>query len=371
MFNIPMTLLESMILVLFCVFLIRERFLLDRKGKGVSQYALTFPVLLFLLSATVAVILSPDLRAALGQWKAYFIEPILFFWVFIKTIRTEKNIRGVFITLGILSFYLALYGLLQYAFSWIPAPWNQGDLRITSFYPYPNALSLVVTPILGAYLVLFARNIPLFSSFFLDRFWKITVLAFTSAALFLSGSDGGALALMAGMCSLGAFILMREKNRFSKNYFLFIPALIVFLVFAGARISVDPSTDVRHKLWIGSWKMIADHPIEGFGLGGFSRNYEKYKLPEHTEILLYPHQLFFNFWIEMGLLGMVSFILLVVFFCVFCWPSIRAEKSPFILPVFIMMLVLLAHGMVDVAYFKNDLAVLFWVVYGLGMTSKT
>jgi len=31
------------------------------------------------------------------------------------------------------------------------------------------------------------------------------------------------------------------------------------------------------------------------------------------------------------------------------------------------MVVVLIHGLVDVPYFKNDLAILFWIVYALGM----
>src|SRR4030042_2941825 len=43
----------------------------------------TLPIFLFLLSATISVFVSPDKRAAIGIWKAYFIEPILFLIVFL------------------------------------------------------------------------------------------------------------------------------------------------------------------------------------------------------------------------------------------------------------------------------------------------
>ena len=34
------------------------------------------------------------------------------------------------------------------------------------------------------------------------------------------------------------------------------------------------------------------------------------------------------------------------------------------------MTVLLIHGLVDVPYFKNDLAVLFWIIIGLIIINK-
>ncbi len=35
------------------------------------------------------------------------------------------------------------------------------------------------------------------------------------------------------------------------------------------------------------------------------------------------------------------------------------------------MTALLIHGLVDVPYFKNDLAMLFWIIYALGLTVQS
>ena len=81
--NIPMTVLEVMILILFAVFVVKK--FRQREKIELSNYK--WLILLFLIAATIAVFVSTERVAALGLWKAYFIEPILFFIVLINNLK--------------------------------------------------------------------------------------------------------------------------------------------------------------------------------------------------------------------------------------------------------------------------------------------
>ena len=83
-FGLPMTLLEVMILLLFSVWAVKVGWqnpslsALDPRKSAVALSNYKWWILIFLFFATVSVFVSPDRMAALGIWKAYFIEPILF-----------------------------------------------------------------------------------------------------------------------------------------------------------------------------------------------------------------------------------------------------------------------------------------------------
>ena len=72
---VPLTVLELMLLLVILIWLIRD--------KGYKQLTRNFlvPIVIILFAATISVFVAPDKIAALGIWKSYFIEPILFFYL--------------------------------------------------------------------------------------------------------------------------------------------------------------------------------------------------------------------------------------------------------------------------------------------------
>ena len=106
-----------------------------------------------------------------------------------------------------------------------------------------------------------------------------------------------------------------------------------------------------------------------------SADYRK-QMWQPTEIYMYPHNIFLNFWSELGILGALLFCWIIA---KFLWQSGRfflAERNNqeyFIaLGLMTSMITLVIHGLVDVPYFKNDLSALFWVSIALlgGLTIK-
>jgi O-antigen ligase len=115
--------------------------------------------------------------------------------------------------------------------------------------------------------------------------------------------------------------------------------------------------------------MLEQHPIFGAGLAGFPQRMAL-AVPRFKLTVIYPHDILLNFWSETGLLGLVSFAVITFVVARVAWKGWRAgppEWRPIQLGVLLAMAAVLVHGLVDVPYFKNDLALEFWVLVALAL----
>jgi len=78
-----------------------------------------------------------------------------------------------------------------------------------------------------------------------------------------------------------------------------------------------------------------------------------------------PHNIILNFWLEIGLLGLVAFGMIFAKFFKQTKVKLLQQKSWLTLGIAAAMITILVHGLIDVPYFKNDLAILFWIIIGL------
>ena len=113
--GIPFTLLEAMILIVFLLFLFKHKF---SWFKDFRKSPFFWPITSVLTFATVSVFTSPNTLGALGVWKAYFIEPLLFYIVFINTVKTKKQLHNIFWALGLSAVYLSLVAVWQFFSGW-------------------------------------------------------------------------------------------------------------------------------------------------------------------------------------------------------------------------------------------------------------
>ena len=118
--------------------------------------------------------------------------------------------------------------------------------------------------------------------------------------------------------------------------------------------------------------MIRDHPLLGVGLDNFLYSYRTYYvLPTAWEEfnLSHPHNLVFDFWLRLGLLGLLVLFWLLVAFFRRGWRVYRRlpESSERMLVLGLMagMVNLVAHGLVDNAFFLVDLAFAFMLIIAL------
>lgn len=365
---LPMTLLEAMILILFLVFLFKNEFRIrDLVSKIPSAWLAIISI--WLLVATISVFVSPDKRAALGIWKAYFLEPILFLIVFINVVKKE-DLKWIFRALGFSAIYISLFAIYQ-KFTGFAIPnlfWQAAETRrVTSVFGYPNAVGLYLAPIAVFYFGwLFQRGQKIFWQIF-----KVAVIILSFLAIIFAVSEGALAAVFLGAL---AIVLAIKKSRWPALVGLVILLIIVFssptvkeLVWQKITLK-DFSGQLRITMWGETIKMLKDNFFFGAGLSGYQELVAPYHKAKHIEIYLYPHNIFLNFWSELGLLGVVTFILIMI---KFFWDSLTAffktihpEDKNLLLALIGAMAAILIHGLVDAPYFKNDLSVLFWLVVG-------
>jgi putative inorganic carbon (HCO3(-)) transporter len=342
--GLPTTLLE----ILLAVFLLFSLHKFDAK-KIQNLGKINNAILAFVLAGIISVIISPEKARALGQLKAFIIEPILLFYAVVLLFKNKDlniPLRFLFVSASLIS----LFGIVQY-FTYLNLPmqfWGTGEEieRITSIFHHPNALALYLAPLFGFFFTLTISRYKLFK----DQWANWLGLFLMAVALILTFSRGAWLAVV---ITLG-WLLVRQ---FSWKQIALPAGLIVLILLTippvRERVLLgfnDPSSLVHMELWKAGFQTVIANPLFGNGLHGFTAfNVE------------YPHNIFLNFWIEMGLLGLISFASIIFF----TFKQIKKTPSTLTLAAGVFLVTLILHGLVDHPYFRNDLSILFWFITAL------
>jgi O-antigen ligase len=346
---LPTTLLEVYLVILFIV--TTCAFGLDVWKKGwMALGEWRWPVLAWVVTSLFAVFRSPSLLTGFGLWRAYVLEPLIVF-VMLFGLREQINRKRIECSIAILIAIVTVWAVFQFVTGQgIPSPWNVSiadGRRATGPFPYPNALALLVVP-LGAYL--FSRWITEKRSWWLLSAWLMAGLSCV-----LAKSDGGLLAL--GFATWLVLMLRKESRKLAIGFATLGIIAVVFVspvrnAFLEQATFSGWSGRVRAWTWTETWNMLKDHPITGAGFGGYPVAFKPYHEKTFIEIFQYPHTIVFNFWSETGILGLLAFGWVVVMWFQkrLSWISLAA------------LVAILVHGLVDVPYFKNDLAIAFWLL---------
>ena len=176
---------------------------------------------------------------------------------------------------------------------------------------------------------------------------------------------------------LSAPIVARDDKlkRINKKLFLKILILIILIVFISITavkfnqiVNSESRSSLHSRLmiWNASAEIIKDNPVFGIGPGTFQETYlsyaEKFDEPYLEWAVTQPHNTLLAFYLQTGLIGVVVFILIIFGFFYCCWGG--SPPAPTIATV--LVIYILAHGLVDTMYWKNDLSLMFWLVIGLG-----
>ena len=333
----------------------------------------TFSMALFLLAAVISTIISPDKSRAIGLFVAYFFEPMITYFlakfIFEKDPENKRMfVNTILVVIGICS----LYGIIQY-FTRIglPSEWwgnSTEPKRVLSVFEYPNAFALYLAPLLALCLpFVFGSNNQT-----KRRISANIVLFFLGCVgLLLSLSRGGWLAFAASVVLFIIAFYPTTKYERSVKYILSICLVITILIItvvpnlryrAILPFKGDKSTVSRFSLWHTADTMIKSSPVLGKGLYGFKTDFDKYNTDPNLTSLDYPHNIFLNFWVETGLLGLLSFLLITGYKA---YHAIKNRKNIYALGVLLFLVAIYIHGLSDVPYFLNDLALIFWIVLAM------
>lgn len=402
---IPSTLLETMLLILFVVFLIKDRpwrnwnrLNFHKKRKN---YPYHWEIIMILIFAALAVATSHYSDSALGIFKAYFLEPIMLYIILIRYGKGRERQYIWALALGAtlisaVAIFQQITGLFIFNASWEAA----ATRRVTSLFPYPNAVGLYLGPIiflLSGVLFSYPKRTLLKTAF--KKIFLILVILVSIAAIFFARSEGAMIGLAAAFIAT-AFLYSKRGKLLSIS--AVIAGIIVLSVSGGAwhyfqkkATLMDLSGQIRRQQWKETMMMLRDgRLLSGAGLDGYQKAvapfhqdgifvknddpdwyrkvvwdpaYKK-KVWQPVEIYLYPHNIFLNFWTEIGLMGALAFSWLIIRFlieAILLLKKLDRRDRAITLGLIGAMITLLVHGMVDVPYFKNDLAILFWLMIAL------
>ena len=396
---LPMTVLEELILLTTAIWLIKQYpqpwANLRSRAKNWRAYPLTIEIIIVLLVAWLALVIGGNTTSGLGLWKAYFIEPILVFILFWNVPRGTKNIErgylflaGSLLLVSLVAGYQYLTGDLIANLFWA----DEATRRATSVFGYPNAVGLFAGPVSLALLGFLVYRLKQIKKWFN---WVNLLLAASIIlgwlAIFWAQSEGAMIGLLVALVVLGLI-----ASRWSRLVVLVAVIIVGVMIWQRSdyldtikqKVQLaDLSGQIRQSQWQETWQMLGDGRwLNGAGLANYQAMVEPYHHEgiwiksadkkakpswQPLEIYLYPHNVFLNFWSELGLVGLIIFAWLwlkvtIINFLNF-WRYHRHNKLVWLSwGLFGAWLATLVHGLVDVPYFKNDLAVLFWL--GLAMT---
>jgi O-antigen ligase len=355
--------------LIFIVWILASRQVVAFAKSKMSNRAIVATVLVLLCSIVISMLaLGRFDTQGIGSLIVLFIQPIGTF--FIAKFIFEKNPQSKNKIIWMLLGLVALSGLLaiiQYATRWTlpPAYWGNSaePKRAVAFFGHPNFYALFAAPLL-AFLLPFVLQLSSRSS----KVIKVSLWLIGALGLFVSLSRAGWLGLLAAFIVFVIFSANKKIVLSSIGGFVIVVLVVlsvpnfryrVLLPFKGEKSSVS-----RFSLWNTGKKAISEHVVLGQGLTGFSRNWDRLNTDPNIDRHNYPHNVFLNFWTETGLFGLLSFIVLVIYGLVKGW---RQRMNIFTLGLLLFLVAFLVQGQFDNPYFKNDLAMLFWLIYALAI----
>lgn len=369
--GIPTTLLEVLIYFIFIYGLYQAR----QAGFRKIPPKIFLPVGFLIIALTASVVIAPDKRVALGEFKGFFIDPILVFWLIYQFVKS-KDISKLFIVLILSGTLVAIYTIFQKILGQ-----TTPDGRVIGLFGYsPNYVALFLAPI-AVMLTTYSFRLTAEKK----NYWLLAVggllLALNLLAIYFSGSRGGILAIFGG---LAIFALIHFwswiRQRISSQIILVILILMAiytswtflkpdFTVSQESGGRVATSNNLRWQIWQTSLELGGKHPILGVGLGNFQDSFDELtrdrgNFPEYiTPMALTPHNIFLMFWLSTGLLGLASFIWILFGFYQQAVKHYRSNPTAVVLVA--VMSTMIIYGLVEASIWKNDLSIIFWVMWGL------
>lgn len=348
---------------------------------------------LFLLSGIISLFAKGITLEKLGQFIVLFLQPISIF--FISGFIFQKNPKSKYLILNTIYLILAcagLYAIIQYLSLWgLPqAFWGNSiePKRAVSFFTHPNFYTLWSAPLLAFLLpdLFFAVK----DKGLRIKDWRPWAWLLGSIGLLLSMSRAGWIGL--GAAILVYLIVAADKKIRKLAGVVVIVLVIVIVSIPNLRwrftlpLYGEKSAVSRLSLWNTGWKAIKESPMLGLGLTGFSQSWERLNTDAGlTDTHNFPHNIFLDLWVETGLMGLISLIGLMG---LYIYRGLRRSVIPAAttgepesisgsrigvrddtikLSIALFLICLLTQGLIDNPYFKNDLAMVFWIILSLAL----
>ena len=351
-FYVPTNVLEIIQMVIILWWFFDENYKKPRLKDVSEKYGkFIVPIGFILFGLFLSVIVGGEYRIGAGIIKSWFVIPLLFSFVLLNIFQGEK-IKNILSALYFSTFFVSLIALVYYFFGNLTY-----DGRLQAFFNSPNYLAMFLAPgiIIGFFYFEESRIIYGLS------------LAAILPVFYLTFSYGAWVSVFGAIL----IVLFLSKKITKKTALGALLVLIMLLFFQSSQekwadlsgLEERSSLSSRIMIWKTAGKLAEDNLLWGIGPGTFQEKYLEYQkfFPPYLEWAVpHPHSLFLSFFLYTGMFGFIGFINLA-----FYWlkKALEKENSKNRSIFLAIMIYILLHGLVDTTYFKNDLAVIFWLCF--------
>ncbi len=323
-----------------------------------------------LVATVLAVLVSPDKHGALGIAKAYIVEPIVYFFVVINVLRSswdwERLTYGLYVSGAVVA--VSQFVALGQAVASHTLNLNTNPPVPTWLWTNNNFGGIFLDP-----LVALALGLALFGGVRYRRLhWAMLILLGAGDVLTLSRGSWFALVLIT---LVAAAIHPRRRVLLIAWVVVAVLALLVPPIRHRVENELNPNNPAnslvtRVHLWHATVDLIGAHPFTGSGLANYQQEIGPYRAQLHDVIHqthVYPDQLELDFWVELGIMGLIFLLGFLVELVRYLAPAVRAGplSHPWAAALSLAWVGIFAHGLVDSPYWKNDLSVEWWALAAL------
>ncbi len=379
---------------------------------GLWQQARFFllPGLLLLAGASLALLASPDKHNSLRAYREEIIEPLLYFLLILRYLRTPTDLVRTMVALVlsvlIVSFTAIIQGVFHLTQFLALLDTSGAGFRTVGPYGSPNNLGMALDRAMPLLLALALTHIlprTTAASGLQRAPWRdplrwacLLALIPMAWALYWSHSRGAEVAILA---VVAVYFVIELRRWLAVIVVLVAGALATGLFWSRIYNFLNAGTSghagsvsERFTYWKAALLIIRDHFFLGTGPDSFGIQYnpqsplpptspDSYALKAlngqpfpstYFPAISHPHNFFLDFWISTGLLGLAALFWLLGIFAImlvrlyrFCARLGRGTLyQRFLLGIAGCMIASFVQGSVDNSYFLPDLAMYFWLFMG-------
>ena len=297
---------------------------------------------------------------------------VLSYFLVIALIDNKEKFKWAMFVFSTAALGTAFYGLFQYVSGQFDMTWVDKELfsdlglRVYSTFENPNVYGeylLLATPLTFA-MTFMAKRI-------IGRLYYLASTCVLLCVLALTYSRGCYLALLLAF-AVFLFYASRRLLAIGCIAMLFVPfALPASIInrFASITNLADSSTSYRLNIWEGTLKMISDFWYMGIGHGteAFNSVYPYYSL--NSIVAPHSHNLFLQLTVEMGVWGLIVFLLVLFSFFNDSVSAIKKQtltsNRVFIAAGIAAIVGFLFQGVFDYVFYNYRVFLIFFIVIGL------
>lgn len=310
---------------------LRLKFIYDIKVKNVLQIFVTdlkipffkkltavFAITFLILSATLFY----SYNASYGIWKLLNLVLVMFPFLFLVLINMNHNsaklyemfvkVTEIFLVTGsLLVFLIEPFDYLGMEYKLSLERWSHVVFGRVSGFLFLFYL---------LHLLLLKEKVTIYN---------LLIIAVSGYSIYLTGLRAAivGLIIIIPLMLIATFYFKREFIRIAKLAAVLVVVLILGLLFNNTNESSermgkisnivttgetdDGAVNARLDGWIVGWEMIVDSPFLGRGIGGYNSEFRDYEIQKLIE---YPHNLFIELGVELGIVGWVlsTFLIAIV-----------------------------------------------------------